>query len=187
MSVTLGEVCKMYQPHTLSLSEIDDSSDYFVYGANGIIGKYCEYNHEESEVAIACRGNSCGTVNRTLPKSWITGNAMVIKMLDSGVHNEYILRTIPHIGIHRAISGSGQPQITRENLQKLKLAYPDNNKTLKRYSEIAQNIVTKLLNLSIENFYLSSQRDFLLPLLMNGQVQVKPQGVNYHFLQHLVA
>ena len=171
-AVTLNNICKMYQPQTLSLAELDDNADYFVYGANGIIGKYKEYNHSESEVAIACRGNSCGTVNRTLPNSWITGNAMVLQMLDRDVSNEFILRSIPHIGIYRAISGSGQPQITRENLQKLKIAYPKNNGVLLEYTKIAVHIVHRLLLLSKENMHLTAQRDFLLPLLMSGQVKV---------------
>ena len=80
-STTLGDECQMYQPKTLGLSELDESAIYKVYGANGVVGKYHAYNHENSEIAMACRGNSCGTINRTAPFSWITGNAMVIKMI----------------------------------------------------------------------------------------------------------
>ena len=85
----LGEICDMYQPKTLGLNDLSEDSEYKVYGANGIIGHYSSYNHENSEIAMACRGNSCGTINRTSPKSWITGNAMVIKFRNKEIHNEY--------------------------------------------------------------------------------------------------
>ena len=105
-SSTLGNECQMYQPKTLGLSELDEFAKYKVYGANGIIGKYHAYNHENSEIAMACRGNSCGTVNRTAPFSWITGNAMVIKMIDDSIHNEYIKQALRYANVEGAISGS---------------------------------------------------------------------------------
>ncbi|WP_443090185.1 restriction endonuclease subunit S [Basfia succiniciproducens] len=76
---TLGTFADLYQPKTISEKEMIDNGKYLVYGANGIVGRYSEYNHEESVVTITCRGNSCGTLNFTRPLSWITGNAMVVK------------------------------------------------------------------------------------------------------------
>jgi len=43
----LEEVCEMYQPKTISSKEMVDDGAYPVFGANGIIGKYDQYNHEE--------------------------------------------------------------------------------------------------------------------------------------------
>ena len=131
---TLGDFCEMYQPKALGLNNLSDGGKYKVYGANGIIGYYSSYNHENSEIAMACRGNSCGVINRTLPKSWITGNAMVIKIRNSQVHNEYIKQALNYANVKGAISGSGQPQITRENLSLIKLMQP-NSATLKDFSE----------------------------------------------------
>ena len=79
-SIFLGEMVDMYQPKTLSLKDLPINGKYRIYGANGIVGRYEQYNHKDSEVAMACRGNSCGVVNRTMPYSWITSNAMVLKM-----------------------------------------------------------------------------------------------------------
>src|SRR5690606_23448512 len=75
----LGSVCDLYQPVTLSSAELSMTGEYLVYGANGIIGSHNQYNHEDSEIAVTCRGATCGEVTKTKPKSWITGNAMVVK------------------------------------------------------------------------------------------------------------
>ncbi len=40
----------------LHLKEIQEEGKICVYGANGVIGYYDEYNHEDSEVAVTCRG-----------------------------------------------------------------------------------------------------------------------------------
>ncbi|WP_289489381.1 restriction endonuclease subunit S [uncultured Duncaniella sp.] len=174
---TLGIFCNMYQPKTIGTNELDENGAYLVYGANGIVGRYYTYNHTESEIAMACRGNSCGVVNRTRPYSWITGNAMVIRPNDSKVHNEYVRQAIHYMNIGGAISGSGQPQLTRENLSSVRMCSPI-REILYKYSVQVSSIVD--LQLSVENEIenLKKQRDELLPLLMNGQVSVMPSEVN---------
>lgn len=168
---TLDDICEMYQPQTISEKILIKDGKYFVYGANGIIGKYNEYNHSESEIVIACRGNSCGKINRTLHNSWITGNAMVIKLKNKKIHNEYLCNALRYTNIKGIISGSGQPQITRQNLSLVKIIQPQIDIVLK-YSSIVKDIVEKRLKNELENQQLKTLRDWLLPMLMNGQVKV---------------
>jgi type I restriction enzyme S subunit len=108
----LGEIADIYQPKTISQSELIDIG-YDVYGANGIIGKYNKFNHELSQIAVTCRGSTCGVVNYTNPKSWITGNAMVINVDNSEIVNKKFLYYHLFItNLSYLITGSGQPQIT---------------------------------------------------------------------------
>lgn len=182
---TLGKVCEMYQPKTLGLSELDENGQYKVYGANGVVGRYHSYNHEDSEIAMACRGNSCGVINRTAPFSWITGNAMVIKMRNTSIHNEYIKQALRYANIAGAISGSGQPQLTRENLSGVKLCKPT-DKVLMKFTQL----ITQIVNLQLQNQSkiesLIKQRDELLPLLMNGQVSVNSDLSTYIILSFIL-
>lgn len=172
--VTLSELCVMYQPQTIGTDLLSSNGAYRVYGANGIVGRYDQYNHKDSEIAMACRGNSCGVVNRTMPYSWITGNAMVLQMKDKGVCNEFIKQSVPYMNISGAISGSGQPQLTRENLNTVKCLKPTYS-VLLSFSQLIEPIITAQLHIIEENDTITKQRDELLPLLMNGQVLV-----NYH-------
>lgn len=168
---TLEDYCQMYQPKTLGLKELSANGKYRVYGANGLIGYYDAYNHSNSEIAIACRGNSCGAVNRSMPFSWITGNAMVMKMRDESIHNEFIAQSVPYINVSGAISGSGQPQLTRENLNPLKLIKPS-KEILLRFSKEVEPIISLKLKNQDEIDHLNKYRDGILPLLMNGQVSI---------------
>lgn len=169
---TLGDFCDLYQPKTIGTDEMSKNGKYHVYGANGLIGFYDKYNHEKSEIVMACRGNSCGAINRTMPFSWITGNAMVLSVKDKSISNEFISQCTNYMNIKGAITGSGQPQLTRENLAPLLMIYPLQN-ILKQFSKKVTPIIEHRLHIQKTNEYLTHLRDSLLPMLMNGQVTVE--------------
>ena len=54
----LGEICDIYQPKTISAKEMKNDGEYVVFGANGIIGKYDKYNHEESQLLTLSKPGS---------------------------------------------------------------------------------------------------------------------------------
>ena len=140
--VLLGDIADIYQPQTIPTSLLNDRYPYVVYGANGVIGKYLEYNHETSQICVTCRGNTCGMVNYTSPKSWITGNAMVINTDAHKVNKRFIYHQLCNINFRPLTSGSGQPQIVRSPLEKLRVWYPA--------AETQQKIVTVLDTLEVK-------------------------------------
>ena len=121
----LGDVCKLYQPHTISSKEMVDDGLYNVYGANGIIGKYNQYNHEYPEILMTCRGATCGNINISTPKSWINGNAMVVHIMDESILlKKYLVYFLSFIDKTHIITGAAQPQITRQTLAPLEIIFP---------------------------------------------------------------
>ncbi len=118
-SNTLNYFCEMYQPKTISRKELVDDGPYPVFGANGQIGFYTDFNHEESEVTVTCRGATCGTVNVIPAMSWITGNAMVVRPKDQSLGKEYLNYFLQSSDFTSVISGTAQPQITRKTLSTL--------------------------------------------------------------------
>jgi type I restriction enzyme M protein len=141
--VELDEVCEIYQPKTITSKEIKKSGPYKVFGANGVIGFYDKYNHEEAEVLITCRGATCGTVNMSEPKSWITGNAMVVKPKDDRIDKYYLYYFLRHSNLNPAISGTAQPQITRKSLAPFKIPLPplEVQKEIVEQIEVKQNAI----------------------------------------------
>ena len=96
-----------------------------VYGANGIIGRYNEYNHSKSEILLTCRGATCGNVNVSEPFSWINGNAMVIHPYSTEIDRYYIVYMLKIFGKSSVlITGTAQPQIVQNNLNKLLVTLP---------------------------------------------------------------
>ena len=157
--VYLSEIAQIYQPQTISLSELTKEG-YLVYGANGVIGKYREYNHQTEQICITCRGNTCGVVNYTQPKSWITGNAMVINTDDfkEKVFKRYLYHYLSAYNFNRIISGSGQPQIVRSPLEKLKVKLPAilKQKQIATFLDKLQNQIE--INNNILHLYLQQKQ-----------------------------
>ena len=135
MKVKLTEICTPKQWKTIPANELLDEG-YPVYGANGIIGYYDKYNHENPVVTITCRGATCGTVNITEPKSYITGNAMCLDNVRPDILLEYLYYCLLHYDFSNVISGSAQPQITRQGLEKVKIAICSIEEQNKRTSSL---------------------------------------------------
>jgi len=120
----LGDVASLYQPLTISAHQFT-AAGYPVYGANGVVGFFDKFNHDSWQVTVTCRGSTCGTVNRTVEKCWITGNAMVVNCEDNKEVNKnflYYLLTLQDLTI--CITGTGQPQIVRTPLANFELNIP---------------------------------------------------------------
>ena len=146
----LNSIANLYQPEILPSNLMKEDGKYFVYGANGIVGRYNKFNHEHPEIAICCRGASCGNYLMTLPKSWITGNSMVVTPKDSSVTKEYLYHSLRYIDIKRYVTGSAQPQITRSNLDGIKVVIPP-FKSLEHFSNKAEKIRNELIKNINEN------------------------------------
>lgn len=121
--VKLVDICRPKQWKTISTSEFSESG-YPIYGANGKIGFYHEYTHEFPTVLITCRGATCGTINISEPKSYVNGNAMALDKLNENYSLKYLYYILQARGLSDVISGSAQPQITREGLLKVLIPNP---------------------------------------------------------------
>ncbi|MCL2185021.1 MAG: restriction endonuclease subunit S [Treponema sp.] len=174
----LGDICDMYQPKIIAAKTFSINGKYIVYGANGKIGYYDKYNHEYSELLITCRGATCGNIHYTEPKCWITGNAMVVRPKSNISFSKELLKLYfeSHNIIQNIITGSAQPQITRSNLDPLNIIVPP-DEIFNCFQKIIYPIFIKIIQNRRENEELTVFRDFLLPLLMNGQVRVADDKV----------
>jgi len=142
---------------------------YSVYGANGIIG-YCEkYDFNESQIIIGCRG-VVGSLFRTLPKSSITHNSLIIKLTILSEKN-YLFMLLKNSNLQSVAGGSAQPQITIKELSQLPILFAK-QEIREKFEKIVENLEKKRLNIVYENQKLSSLRDLLLSKLMSGGIKV---------------
>lgn len=97
----------------------------------------------------------------------ITPNEDCQYFLENYLHSEYFKKYIKV-----TCSGTGINNLTNEHFDKAKFAFPD-DEVLKAFNEKMNAIYEKRGILEQENLKLTSMRDKLLPLLMNGQVVVE--------------
>ncbi|MDO4221140.1 MAG: restriction endonuclease subunit S [Akkermansia sp.] len=139
----LLEICNVYQPQTIAKKTLTSTGKYPVYGANGIIGYHNAYNHAEEEVVMGCRG-SCGAVHISRPQSWINGNAMVIhpngKYPLTKLYLKYCLLSTNR---DKVITGTAQPQITKQSLEGFLIPVcppPKQEQTVSKIEELFSDI-----------------------------------------------
>ena len=120
----LGDVAHLYQPTTISAQQFT-AAGYPVYGANGVVGYFDNFNHSTWQVIVTCRGSTCGTVNRTVNKCWITGNSMVIGCDgNASISKEFLYYALSFCDLSTCITGTGQPQIVRAPLANFEIRVP---------------------------------------------------------------
>ena len=123
-TIPLGDICSPKQHPTISKNSLLPAG-FPVFGANGPIGFFDKFTHEKPTIAITCRGATCGTINVTPARAYISGNAMALDNLDtSRVDIRFLAYALKARGFRDVISGSAQPQITRAPLLRVQVPLP---------------------------------------------------------------
>jgi hypothetical protein len=89
---------------------------------------------------------------------------------------EYLLLTLMQSSYYDIMQSLGQkaaqPGLNQDDLKNVIIIIPNDN-IIKRFNSITSTIFEKLFLLAKESSHLASLRDWLLPMLMNGQVGFK--------------
>jgi type I restriction enzyme S subunit len=121
---------------------------------------------------VTCRGATCGTVNVVQGPCYITGNAMALDELHEDVIDlDFLAMVLKVRGLEDVISGSAQPQITREGLQNVWIPVP----MLAEQKSISKIVVSveEFADRSEEHVWgLRKLKQSLLTSLLSGEVRV---------------
>ena len=163
--VLLGDICNPKQWKTLDKSQLLKNG-YPVYGANGKIGFYSTFNHQDEVIAITCRGATCGNITLTEPYSYVTGNSMCLEELSSEIDIKFLYYYLFQKRLKKLVSGSAQPQITRFPLQQISIHLPPLTEQ-KKITEILSGIDRTILSLEKQRDIIHRLRVSLLNRLVN--------------------
>ncbi|MBQ8444806.1 MAG: restriction endonuclease subunit S [Opitutales bacterium] len=119
----LGDLCSPKQWKTIS-TDMLTTKGYPVYGANGKIGFYSSFNHEEETLLVTCRGATCGNLNICEKFSYVNGNAMALDNLSESVSLLFLFYALRNRGFEDVVSGSAQPQIIKADIERITVPVP---------------------------------------------------------------
>ena len=145
------------------------------YGATSVMGYVNDYLFDDDYILLAEDGSvmdekGMPIVQFIWGKTWVNNHAHVIQAVHK-LQNEFIFQLVKMIPVVLIKTGSIQMKINQENLKNYKVIVPP-EKLVDEYSIKANSIRRKLINSHEQNKSLSELRDWLLPMLMNGQVTV---------------
>lgn len=178
----VGNITTCLDSKRVPLSSKDRESmkgPYPYYGATSEMDSVNEYLFDGDYVLLAEDGsvmddNGFPILQRTSGKVWVNNHAHVLQPKEPYGCKllMFILKNIP---VSMIKTGSIQMKVNQENLNAFKvLSIPEN--IIEKANSILNPIDTKIIMLKQENQKLASLRDFLLPMLMNGQVTFKEEA-----------
>ncbi|MBX2849821.1 MAG: N-6 DNA methylase [Acidiferrobacterales bacterium] len=123
--VTIGELFKTKAGKTLNKSEILEDGPYPVYGGNGVIGYFHDFNRTHENIFIGRVGAHCGNVHFVEGDVWVTNNAFSVE-LDSSlkVHLPYLFHVLRSLDLNKLAQGVAQPSISYSKIKDVEVYLP---------------------------------------------------------------
>ncbi|MFS1664574.1 restriction endonuclease subunit S [Streptococcus sp. zg-JUN1979] len=162
---TLGDITRISsgkRPKT----RVDEQSKNFdipILGAASITG-YTSTSLYSEKLLITGRVGTHGVIQRYRRACWPSDNTLV---LQSNRH-EYVYQILKQVDFQSMNRGSTQPLITQTDLSKIPIYIPTTNE-MESFENIAVAFMTRVDENIIENEYLVSLRDTILPHLLSGE------------------
>lgn len=175
---TVGELVNIFDSKRIPLSKSEREKKKGIfpyYGATEIMDYINDFIFDGEYILLAEDGsvmNSEGfpILQYIYGKTWVNNHAHVLQSKQIE-YTEYLYKLLEMIPVILIKSGSIQMKINQDNLLNYKLLVAPETLILK-YSKFAKIIRQKLIQNQKQNQELSALRDWLLPMLMNGQVKV---------------
>lgn len=114
---------------------------YPVYGANGVIGGYTDFNAQDS-VVIGHMGEYAGVVLWVSGKHFVTYNGIITIPKRENFNPNFGYFMLYKINIRKICDGSGQPFLSYETLNRIKGSYPKSNIEQNKIADYFLNLDT---------------------------------------------
>ena len=165
----LGDILSLEYGKPLK-DEDRSGSGYPVLGSNGIVGYHKEYLVEGYGIVVGRKGTAGAVV-------WVEDNFYPIDTAfyvkdKLGINNlffHYLL--LLRSSIKQGESSSAVPGLNRNFAHSIKVAIPEKS-IIQDFNKIVEPFFSKIKTCNKESQTLTELRDWLLPMLMNGQVRV---------------
>lgn len=176
---SIGSVTRNYDSKRVPLSQNERDimkGGIPYYGATGIMDYVNRHTFDGQYVLIAEDGSVMDVkgnpiVQMIWGKTWVNNHAHVLQGCN-GYSNELLYLLLQHIPVVKIMTGSIQKKINQDNLNSYKIPQiPD--PISQAFYEIVKPMFEKIQSLQDENDELTKLRDWLLPVLMNGQATVE--------------
>jgi type I restriction enzyme S subunit len=175
----LGNFTDVFDSKRIPLSKIDRSKIqgvYPYYGATEVMDYIDKYIFDGEYILLAEDGSvmdSKGFPNLQYAygKFWVNNHAHVLHAKDKS-SNEFLFRMLKYLPVVKMMTGSVQMKINQENLMNTQILIPE-KEILSNFSRCVDPLRKKMLSLDLENKKLTEFRNWLSPMLMNGQVRLE--------------
>ncbi len=123
----IGEVLKVKSGKSLTSAMMKKDGQYPVYGGNGINGYHNLYMFEERKIVIGRFGAYCGNVFYSLPKCWISDNALYVSEKTDELTDEFLVYQLKTLNLNQYAGRAGQPLLSGSRIYPIEIIIPNKN------------------------------------------------------------
>lgn len=127
----LDDIIEFYNGKSIKAFE---KGRYFVYGANGVIGKSDDYKFEDCLI-IGRVGVYCGEIEYSKEKFWASDNTIVAKNKPN-IDLTYLYFLLKDLKLNKYAGGAAQPLLTQSVLKAVSCLVPQSKETQRKIAGI---------------------------------------------------
>ena len=160
--------------------------EYPYYGAASILDNVNDYLFDGRYLLIGEDGSVITKDGRPVlqlvaGKFWANNHTHVVQG-QTPVSTNYLYLLMSNVAISGYITGTAQPKINQENLNRIPVVSPPPD-YLERFDQIVNPIYNDIVILDRKNINLRQTRDMLLPKLISGEIDVSELDINIDGIQ----
>lgn len=147
--VRLGRLISVSSGQGLTKSQMIENAKYPVYGGNGINGYFDDFLVEKDTLTIGRVGFYCGATHKTISKSWVTDNALIVSKFSGDIDTDFLHYFLNHLDLKKSSVATAQPVISGQRISQVLLPLPPLTEQ-KRIVAKLQEVMPQLDSLSTD-------------------------------------
>ena len=152
----------------------DNGGEYPIYGANGVIGGYSNFNAEDSAV-IGHMGAYAGYVVWAEGKHFVTYNGTIAKPSDDSLDSKFGYYVLSQKQIYRICAGSGQPFVSDADLNGIDVEIPKDKSEQEKLGRYFTNLDHLITLHQSKCDMLKKTKKYMLQKMFPKKGELKPE------------
>lgn len=168
----LGNLIKVRSGQFLPASAMHSNGTCPVYGGNGIAGYHSLHMFEDRKIVLGRVGVYCGVVHYTLPRSWVTDNALFVSQMSDDLRDRYLVEALRHLNLNQYAGRAGQPLISAGRIYPIEILVPTPREQ-DHFSSLATEAENLLLQQQVSSSELRALHDSVTYRAFSGELTAK--------------
>jgi len=155
-------------------TELSDDGEIPVYGGNGIVGYYDEFNSSHTVIIIGRVGEKCGNIHLVYEKCWISDNSLILTLRDD-TNYPWVSICLNSRDLNKIRNQSSQPLITSTQVKNESIPFPSENqrKQISNYLDQETLKIDQMVDTQTKRIELLKEyRQSLISSVVTGKVLV---------------
>ena len=154
---------------------IEEEGDYPVYGGNGVLGFYSDFNYSTEVLSIGRVGEKCGNVHFVNQRVWINDNSLVLEPNSKVESLWYIFHSLTQRDLNQLRNKNTQPLITGTLVKNEHIPFPpvEEQQQIVEYLDEQTQLIDKTISIEEKRIELLKQyRQSLISEVVTGKRKV---------------